>query len=183
MNLTNYEKTPMFRVFEMVKREAARYGVSMLESEIVGLVPSAALVSLGRVLPAARAVQDDQILENKLANEKRSRARATSATSATTGSSYPAVALRSSSSTFRAGAMPNARILRYRLLRSTPSDVGRARDVALLRRERPQDVVALERARARRAAARHGAGARRLDAQRRRRGTTGRRRRWCRPAP
>ena len=44
MNLTNYEKTPIFRVFETVKREAARYGVSVLESEIVGLVPSAALM-------------------------------------------------------------------------------------------------------------------------------------------
>ena len=45
MNLTNYEKTPIFRVFEMVKREAERYGVSILESEIVGLIPSAALTS------------------------------------------------------------------------------------------------------------------------------------------
>ena len=45
MNLTNYEKTPIFRVFELVKREAARYGVAVLESEIVGLVPSAALMS------------------------------------------------------------------------------------------------------------------------------------------
>src|SRR5262245_29383857 len=44
MNLTNYEKTPMHRVFETVKREAARYGVAVLESEIVGLVPSAALL-------------------------------------------------------------------------------------------------------------------------------------------
>src|SRR5689334_18303375 len=43
MNLTNYEKTPMFRVFDLVKREAERYGVSVLESEIVGLVPAAAL--------------------------------------------------------------------------------------------------------------------------------------------
>jgi glutamate formiminotransferase len=42
MNLTNYEKTPIFRVFETVKREAERYGVSILESEIVGLVPSSA---------------------------------------------------------------------------------------------------------------------------------------------
>src|SRR3954471_14447653 len=44
MNLTNYEKTPIFRVFETVKREAARYGVAILESEIVGLIPSAALL-------------------------------------------------------------------------------------------------------------------------------------------
>ncbi len=44
MNLTNYEKTPIYRVFELVKREAERYGVAVLESEIVGLVPAAALV-------------------------------------------------------------------------------------------------------------------------------------------
>ncbi len=43
MNLTNFEKTPIFRVFEAVRREAQRYGVSVLESEIVGLVPAAAL--------------------------------------------------------------------------------------------------------------------------------------------
>jgi glutamate formiminotransferase len=43
MNLTHFEKTPMFRVFETVKREALRYGVAILESEIVGLVPAAAL--------------------------------------------------------------------------------------------------------------------------------------------
>ena len=57
MNLTNFQKTPIFRVFEMVKREAERYGVSILESEIVGLVPQAALVVVGRVLPATRTVQ------------------------------------------------------------------------------------------------------------------------------
>ena len=45
MNLTNFEKTPMPRVFEFVKREAARYGVAVLESEIVGLVPQAALLA------------------------------------------------------------------------------------------------------------------------------------------
>jgi len=43
MNLTNFEKTPIARVFELVKREAARDGVAILESEIVGLIPSAAL--------------------------------------------------------------------------------------------------------------------------------------------
>ena len=69
MNLTNYQKTPMFRVFEMVKREAERYGVTILESEIVGLVPAAALVSCSRVLPADRGLQLDQILENKLRNQ------------------------------------------------------------------------------------------------------------------
>ena len=45
MNLTNYERTPIHRVFEVIKREAERYGVAVLESEIVGLVPSAALLA------------------------------------------------------------------------------------------------------------------------------------------
>src|SRR5476649_483464 len=45
MNLTNYEKTPIARVFEAVKREAARHGVAILESEIVGLIPAAALTA------------------------------------------------------------------------------------------------------------------------------------------
>jgi glutamate formiminotransferase len=66
MNLTNYEKTPMFRVFDMVKREAARYGVSILESEIVGLVPSAALISSAEFYLQLERFGAGQILENKL---------------------------------------------------------------------------------------------------------------------
>jgi glutamate formiminotransferase len=66
MNLTNYQKTPIFRVFEMVKREAKRYGVSILESEIVGLVPSAALTSAAEFYLQLERFGPDQILENKL---------------------------------------------------------------------------------------------------------------------
>jgi glutamate formiminotransferase len=66
MNLTNYQKTPIFRVFEAVKREAERYGVSILESEIVGLVPSAALLSAGEYYLQIEGFSGDQILENKL---------------------------------------------------------------------------------------------------------------------
>ena len=66
MNLTNYQKTPIFRVFEMVKREAERYGVSILESEIVGLVPSAALVSAAEFYLQLERFGEAQILENKL---------------------------------------------------------------------------------------------------------------------
>src|SRR5437762_2774102 len=43
MNLTDFEQTPMARVYEFVKREAARYGVTPASSEIVGLVPKKAL--------------------------------------------------------------------------------------------------------------------------------------------
>src|SRR5207237_8108808 len=43
MNLTDFEQTPIQRVFEYVKREAARYGVTPASSEIVGLIPKKAL--------------------------------------------------------------------------------------------------------------------------------------------
>jgi glutamate formiminotransferase len=66
MNLTNYEKTPIFRVFEVVKREAARYGVAVLESEIVGLVPSAALVNAAAYYLQLEGFSGSQVLENKL---------------------------------------------------------------------------------------------------------------------
>ena len=66
MNLTNYEKTPIFRVFETVKREAARYGVSVLESEIVGLVPSAALAGAAEFYLQLDGFKADQVLETRL---------------------------------------------------------------------------------------------------------------------
>jgi glutamate formiminotransferase len=66
MNLTNYEATPIPRVFDAVEREARRHGVHVLESEIVGLVPSAALGG-----SAARDLRlvgftPDKVLENRL---------------------------------------------------------------------------------------------------------------------
>jgi glutamate formiminotransferase / 5-formyltetrahydrofolate cyclo-ligase len=66
MNLTNFEKTPIFRVFEAVRREAARYGVSVLESEIVGLVPAAALVSTAEYFLRLETFRSNQVLETRL---------------------------------------------------------------------------------------------------------------------
>ena len=66
MNLTNYEKTPIFRVFETVKREAERYGVTILESEIVGLIPAAALNAAAEYYLQIAGFKADQVLENKL---------------------------------------------------------------------------------------------------------------------
>ena len=66
INLTNYEKTPIFRVFETVKREAERYGVAVLESEIVGLVPSPALNAAAEFYLQMTGFTTDQVLENKL---------------------------------------------------------------------------------------------------------------------
>ena len=67
MNLTNYEKTPIYRVFDLVKREAERYGVQVLESEIVGLVPSAALTQTAEYFLRLEGFSSGQILEKKLA--------------------------------------------------------------------------------------------------------------------
>lgn len=69
MNLTNFEKTPIHRVFETVKREAARYGVPVLESEIVGLVPSAALVDAAAWYLQMEGFRADQVLETRLRKE------------------------------------------------------------------------------------------------------------------
>jgi glutamate formiminotransferase len=66
MNLTNYEKTPIFRVFDLVKREAERYGVQVLESEIVGLVPAAALRQSVEYYLQLEGFSGAQVLENKL---------------------------------------------------------------------------------------------------------------------
>jgi glutamate formiminotransferase len=66
MNLTNYEKTPIYRVFETVKREAERYGVAILESEIVGLVPSAALNGAAEFYLQIAGFKIDQVLEHKI---------------------------------------------------------------------------------------------------------------------
>jgi glutamate formiminotransferase len=66
MNLTNYEQTPIARVFEAVKREAERHGVRILESEIIGLVPAAALVSTAEFYLQLVRFGPDQILENRL---------------------------------------------------------------------------------------------------------------------
>ena len=66
MNLTNYEKTPIFRVFDLVRREAQRYGVQVLESEIVGLVPAAALHQCLEYYLQLEGFSAGQVLENKL---------------------------------------------------------------------------------------------------------------------
>jgi len=70
INMTDYMKTPLYRVFETVKREAQRYGVSVLESEIVGLVPQNALNACSRYFLQLNSFKRDQILENRLVPSK-----------------------------------------------------------------------------------------------------------------
>jgi glutamate formiminotransferase len=66
MNLTNYLETPIFVVFDAVKREAERHGVAVLESEIVGLVPAAALIETARRFLQLEQFTSAQILETRL---------------------------------------------------------------------------------------------------------------------
>jgi glutamate formiminotransferase/formiminotetrahydrofolate cyclodeaminase len=67
MNLTDFEQTPVHRVFELVKREAARYGVIPVSSEIVGLIPKKALEQAAEWFLQVENFDSSLILENRLA--------------------------------------------------------------------------------------------------------------------
>src|SRR5215472_8025145 len=66
MNLTDFEQTPIARVFEFVKREAARYGVMPVSSEIVGLIPKKALEQAAEWFLQVENFDSSLILENRL---------------------------------------------------------------------------------------------------------------------
>lgn len=66
MNLTDFEQTPIARVYEFVKREAARYGVMPLSSEIVGLIPKRALEDAAEWFLQVENFDSSLILENRL---------------------------------------------------------------------------------------------------------------------
>jgi glutamate formiminotransferase/formiminotetrahydrofolate cyclodeaminase len=66
MNLTDFEQTPVHRVFEFVKREAARYGVIPVSSEIVGLIPKRALEQAAEWFLQVENFDSSLILENRL---------------------------------------------------------------------------------------------------------------------
>jgi glutamate formiminotransferase / formiminotetrahydrofolate cyclodeaminase len=66
INLTDFEQTPMHRVYEMVKREAARYGVMPVGSEIVGLVPKKAMEMAADFFLQLENFSPSQVFENKL---------------------------------------------------------------------------------------------------------------------
>ena len=70
MNLTDFTKTPMARVQEFVRREAGRYGVSITRSELVGMIPQAALVDAAQWYLQLDNLEAEQILENRLGEEE-----------------------------------------------------------------------------------------------------------------
>ena len=69
MNITDYKGTPIHRVFDMIKREAERYGVAVTESEIYGMVPMDALLDAAENYLQLNKFDRDQIIEKKVDSE------------------------------------------------------------------------------------------------------------------
>jgi len=66
MNFTNFHETPLHRVIETIRREAARYGVAIHHSELVGLIPQEALVDAAVWYTQLDGFDKGQILESRL---------------------------------------------------------------------------------------------------------------------
>ncbi|NMB00082.1 MAG: glutamate formimidoyltransferase [Firmicutes bacterium] len=66
MNLENYRTTPIYRVLEVIRREAARYGVPVVGTELIGLVPQEALIDVARWYLQLEEFDSAQVLENRL---------------------------------------------------------------------------------------------------------------------
>jgi len=66
MNLTDFNKTPIYRVFETIKAEALRYGVNVIGSEIIGLVPAKALFDVADYYLRIENFSENMVLENRI---------------------------------------------------------------------------------------------------------------------
>lgn len=66
INMTDYTKTSLYRVFEMVRFEAQRYGVEIIGSEIIGLAPMAALIDAAVYYMRIEDFKMEQIIEQRL---------------------------------------------------------------------------------------------------------------------
>ncbi|MCP4371383.1 MAG: glutamate formimidoyltransferase, partial [Deltaproteobacteria bacterium] len=66
MNMTDYSKTSLYRSFELVRTEAKRYGVNVIGSEIVGLVPMEALIDTAVYYMGIENFNMEQVLESRI---------------------------------------------------------------------------------------------------------------------
>ena len=66
MNLTNYTRTPIHRVLETVRSEAARYGVAVAGTELIGSVPLGALEEVVRFYLQTHEFSTEQVVETAL---------------------------------------------------------------------------------------------------------------------
>ena len=66
MNLTNFEKTPIYRAFELIRIEAKRYGVTVVGSEVIGMVPMKALIDTAEYYLGIEDFSMNQVLEKRM---------------------------------------------------------------------------------------------------------------------
>ncbi len=66
MNLVDYEKNSMYRVLEMIRMEARRWGVHVVETEVYGMVPAAAMLESSAYYMQTAGFDPDQVIELKL---------------------------------------------------------------------------------------------------------------------
>ncbi len=124
MNLVNYMQTPIFRVFQTIKAEAARYGVNVLSSEIVGLVPQDALLDVAEYCLQLEGFSAEQVLEEKIR-------RSGGGGGATSGNFYEEVAAKTptpgggsvSAAAAAMGAALNSMVCRLTVLKKKYNDV------------------------------------------------------------
>ena len=69
MNLTDFRKTPIHRVQELVRQEAARYGISIANAELIGLAPQNAMFDAAQWYLQLDEFSEEQILEVQIAEE------------------------------------------------------------------------------------------------------------------
>ncbi len=70
MNLTDFRRTPLHRVVELIRREAARYGTTIRRSELVGLIPQQAILDAAAWYLQLDDLPPDRILENHLLDDE-----------------------------------------------------------------------------------------------------------------
>ncbi len=66
MNMTNYQKTPLFRVVELIRAEARRWGVNIVGTELIGLCPMEALTMCAEYYMGIEDFKMEQVLETHL---------------------------------------------------------------------------------------------------------------------
>lgn len=66
MNILDFQKLPLYRVIELVRTEAKRYGVSIMETELIGLIPVQAVLNSFAYYAQLPDLKQDQIIELKL---------------------------------------------------------------------------------------------------------------------
>ena len=70
MNLTDYQLTPLHRVMELIRSEAARFGLAVARSEVVGLLPAEALIDAAKFYLQLTDLSPTQVLANRLSDER-----------------------------------------------------------------------------------------------------------------